>query len=125
MMLDPVEPRVIAVLDWELSTIGHPLGDLAYACMLFHHTDYPREKTRAAGIPDEQELIDIYCAETGREGVSNWPFYIAFSKFRLSAIAQGVYKRGLDGNASSQTALRYHNHARKLAGMGWSVITGS
>ena len=122
MVVHPREPRIRAVLDWELSTIGQPLGDLAYACIFYHHAGWSREQIRARGIPDEQELIDIYCQQTGRGGVSNWPFYIAFCKFRLCAIAQGVYKRGLEGNASSKSSLEYHQHARQIAQAGWAVV---
>ena len=122
MVMHADEPRVLAVLDWELSTIGHPLGDLAYACQFYHHSDFSREQIRALGVPDEQELIDIYCGETGRSGVSDWPFYIAYCKFRLAAISQGVYKRGLDGNASSQTALEQRPHVERAARAGWAVV---
>lgn len=121
MVIDKNEPRVIAVLDWELCTIGHPLGDLAYTCAFYHHSDWSREQIRALGVPDEQELIDIYCQQTGRADVSNWSFYIAYCKFRLTAIAQGVYRRGLDGNASSQAALQHHAHAERAAKAGWAV----
>ena len=122
MVVDKDEPRVLAVLDWELSTIGHPIGDLAYACQFYHHAEWTREQIHAAGVPDESELIDIYCAQTGRPGVSDWAFYIAYCKFRLAAIVQGVYKRGLDGNASSTMALQYHDYARNLAAAGWAVV---
>ena len=122
MVIDNNEPRVLAVLDWELSTIGHPLGDLAYTCHFYHHSDWSREEIRALGVPDEEELIDIYCQHTGRAAVSDWSFYIAYCKFRLAAITQGVYRRGLDGNASSQAALQHHAYAERAAKAGCAVV---
>ncbi len=104
-------PRVLAVVDWELSTLGHPLADLAYFCMALR---LPRNPVipglagldRAAlGIPDEQALVDDYAVRTGLAPGRNWPFYLAFNFFRLAAIAQGVYRRALQGNASSEQAL--------------------
>jgi aminoglycoside phosphotransferase (APT) family kinase protein len=98
------------VLDWELSTIGHPLADAGYNCMGYRLIN-PRQgglvntDFASSGIPDEESYVRAYCARTGRSyPIPDWDFYIAFSVFRLASISQGVYKRGLDGNASSENA---------------------
>jgi aminoglycoside phosphotransferase (APT) family kinase protein len=119
-------PRMIAVLDWELSTIGHPLADLAYNCMGYHVMN-PRQgglvgvDFAATGIPSEADYIERYCRRAGRERIDNWSFYVSFSVFRLASIAQGVFKRGLDGNASSDTAAQLGNYCRFLAENAWRL----
>ncbi len=100
-------PRVIAVLDWELSTLGHPFSDLAYQCMqwrLPHDSGFRGLggiDRAALGLPSEAAYVESYCRRTGLSGIPEWRFCIAFSFFRLAAILQGVYKRALDGNASN------------------------
>lgn len=120
-IFDAHAPRMIALLDWELSTIGHPLADLAYNCMGYHMINPTQGGLlgvdfAATGIPDEAQYVQRYCARTGRDfPIPNWNFYLAFAVFRLAAIAQGVYRRGLAGNASSERAASYGNACRFLA----------
>lgn len=121
------EPRVIAVLDWELSTIGNPLADLSYLCQQYHSEEGSENPIAGVageilGIPTEQELIDEYCNATGRSGVEHWGFYIVYNMFRSASIIQGVYKRGLDGNASSETARQYADACRMRADCAWNLV---
>jgi aminoglycoside phosphotransferase (APT) family kinase protein len=107
MMFAPDEFRVIGVLDWELSTLGHPLADLAYQCMqwrLPHQGGFRGLgglDRSALGLPTEAEYVAKYCERRGVAEIGDWTFYLAFSFFRIAAILQGVYKRALDGNASN------------------------
>ena len=128
MMFAADRIRVIAVFDWELSTLGHPIADLAYQCMQwrFRHDWTVRglagSDFRTLGIPTEDEYRAAYCARTGLDFGADWPFYMAFSLFRLAAICQGVKKRALDGNASSDRAMGVGAMAAPLAEIGWSVV---
>jgi aminoglycoside phosphotransferase (APT) family kinase protein len=113
LMFSSDNERVIAVLDWELSTLGHPYADLAYQCMGMRlpsgngpgaSSGLLGIDSDALGIPSEKDYIASYCQRMGIDKLDNWNFYLAFSFFRLAAIAQGVAKRAADGNASSKAA---------------------
>ena len=128
MMFAHDSSEVLALLDWELSTLGHPYADLAYQCMQLR---IPSDAAipglggvdrEVLGIPTEKAYVQQYCQRRGIAEIDNWVFYLAFSFFRLSAILQGVYKRALDGNASSKKAMDYGALAAPLADLGWALI---
>jgi len=128
MIFDPQGNQVLALIDWELSTLGHPMADLAYTCMSMRLPRLGEMKglagldRNALNIPDEAAFLAQYCNRTGLNSIDHWPFYLAFSYFRLAAIVQGVMKRALDGNASSAKALEVGKMARPLAEMGLAVL---
>jgi aminoglycoside phosphotransferase (APT) family kinase protein len=125
----PSEPRILAVLDWELSTLGDPLADFAYHCMSWH---IPPGQFRgiggldlpSLGIPSEREYVDRYCKRTGRGGIdpTHWDFYLAYNLFRIAAILQGIRKRVVDGTAASAHAQDAGSRARPMAELGWKMV---
>ncbi len=127
MIIHPTEPRVIAVLDWELSTIGHPLGDFTYHLMSWQmpplgvgSSGLLDKDLGALGIPTEDEYVAMYCERTGRDGgIEHRDFYSAYNFFRIAAILQGIAGRVRDGTAASEHAKQSARSVRPLAEIAW------
>ncbi|HEX9396846.1 MAG TPA: phosphotransferase family protein [Burkholderiales bacterium] len=129
VVFHPSEPKILAVLDWELSTLGDPLADFAYHCMSWH---IPPGAFRgiagldldALGIPTERTYLGNYCKRTNRPGVdaSHWDFYLAYNLFRIAAILQGIKKRVVEGTAASAHAADAGSRVQPLARLGWQQV---
>jgi len=124
MIFHPTEPRVIAVLDWELSTLGDPLADFTYQLMGWVMPPEVRNgfmgvDIQALGIPSIEDYTAAYCQRTGRDGIPALDFYFAYNIFRLASIVQGVYARALQGNASNAKAMELGAAVKPLADGAW------
>lgn len=131
LIFDERRPAVVAVLDWELSTTGHPFSDLAFNCMTYHlpaghpvAAGFTGADIAALGIPTEADYVAAYAARTGRDPSAHWRYFMAFSLYRTAAIQQGVYARSCQGNAASATAQLFGASYRMVAEAGCALVSG-
>jgi len=128
LLFHPTQPQVVAVLDWELSTIGHPLSDLAYCCTAYHLTSsggrgFAENDLPALGIPSEAEFLEAYRRRVGRSDIPNWTFFIVFSLFRSAAILAGVYKRSLGGQGVDARMADTKEAYLDIAARAWAIAS--
>jgi aminoglycoside phosphotransferase (APT) family kinase protein len=126
LLLHPTEPRGVALLDWELATLGDPIADFAYHVMIWRITPelfrgLAGNDLAALGIPDEASYVAAYCRRTGRSSLPDWEYYIVYGMFRIAAILQGIAKRALDGTAAAADATDLGRRARPLADQAWAI----
>jgi len=128
VIFDNDQPRVACVLDWELSTIGHPFADLGYFLMAFYLdadsaiSGLQGVDTQSLGIPSQRVLLEEYAASAGLDDLPDIDYYIAFSMFRLAAILAGVLKRGITGNAADPRAVERGQTFKQVASQGWKIL---
>jgi aminoglycoside phosphotransferase (APT) family kinase protein len=129
MVFAPDAPQVRALLDWELSTLGHPISDLAYFCRVYYADasaglagESVLGRVDALGMPHVEETLAHYCARSGRAEVRNWEFYVVFNFFRMAAILQGIAMRVHDGTAASEHARLHAGRAAATADCGWRLV---